>query len=311
MASVKIILRDEQKQDGLYPLAIRITKDRKSSYIYLDYRIRKEDWDAKEHRVKKSHKNSARLNNYLQQKLAEATDQALSLESTKKHVSAVAVRHTVKPKVGATFFAQADEYLAQLKEAGKYNRYTPDKSRIQNFKDYLKYDHAFQDLTIPLIERFKSYVVSTLKQSERSAVNHLVVIRSVFSYAIAAGAIDAKYYPFGKGKIAIKFPDSSKIGLNETDIEALETAQLEGKAHHARNLWLFSYYFAGMRVSDVLRLKWSDFQNGRFPFGWSSPATINLMKGTTNDPNQTADPLYYPKTLQRRYGRDPAQCSHR
>lgn len=266
MASVKIVLRDEQKQDGLYPLAIRITKDRKSSYVYLEYRIRKEDWDAKERRVRKSHKNSARLNNYLQQKLAEASDQALTLETTKTYVSAAAVRSNVKPKTGVTFFPQANEYLNQLREAGKYNRYTPDKSRIENFKSFLKHDHAFQDITIPLIERFKSYVVSHLKQSERSAVNHLVVIRSVFSHAIAAGAIDLKYYPFGKGKIAIKFPDSSKIGLNEENIEALEKVELEGKGNHARNLWLFSYYFAGMRISDVLRLRWTDFQNDRLHY---------------------------------------------
>ncbi|RYE52485.1 MAG: integrase, partial [Sphingobacteriales bacterium] len=35
------------------------------------------------------------------------------------------------------------------------------------------------------------------------------------------------------------------------------------EANHARNLWLISFYFAGMRISDVLRLKWSDFQDGR------------------------------------------------
>ena len=33
--------------------------------------------------------------------------------------------------------------------------------------------------------------------------------------------------------------------------------------HHARNVWLVAFYFAGMRVSDVLRLKWTDFQNDR------------------------------------------------
>lgn len=35
---------------------------------------------------------------------------------------------------------------------------------------------------------------------------------------------------------------------------------------HARNLWLISYYFAGMRISDVLRLRWSDFQKMRLHY---------------------------------------------
>src|ERR1019366_1873062 len=67
----------------------------------------------------------------------------------------------------------------------------------------------------------------------------------------------------GKDKIKIKFPDSKKVGLNKDDVAKIETVQLSGEANHARNLWLLSFYFAGMRVSDVLRLKWSDFQDGR------------------------------------------------
>ncbi|HVW96323.1 MAG TPA: tyrosine-type recombinase/integrase, partial [Mucilaginibacter sp.] len=95
------------------------------------------------------------------------------------------------------------------------------------------------------------------------AVNHLVVIRSIFNQAIAENVADPKYYPFGKGGVVIKFPDSKKSGLNPADIIALENITLTGEANHARNLWLFAFYFGGMRASDVLRLKWSDFEDDR------------------------------------------------
>lgn len=266
MASVKVILRKEIKQDGTSPLAIRITKNRKSSYIYFDYSIKPEDWDAEKQRVKKSHPNSARLNNFLLKKLAEANDQTLELESQKSFVTSQAVRQKIKPSAGSTFNAQSELYLQRLKEAGKYNQYTADKPRIKHFKDFVKQDMAFSDITVPLLERFQSHVKNKLKVSERTAVNHIVVMRSVFSFAIKEGVVDAKFYPFGKGKMKIKFPESGKIGLNAEEIESLETVALEGAAHHARNLWLFSYYFAGMRVSDVLRMRWSDFQNDRLHY---------------------------------------------
>ena len=32
---------------------------------------------------------------------------------------------------------------------------------------------------------------------------------------------------------------------------------------HTKNVWLISFYFAGIRISDVVKLKWSDFKNGR------------------------------------------------
>jgi integrase/recombinase XerD len=46
MANVKIIFRKEVKKDGTSLLAIRITKDHKSSYIYLEYIVKAKDWDS-------------------------------------------------------------------------------------------------------------------------------------------------------------------------------------------------------------------------------------------------------------------------
>lgn len=266
MANVKLVLRKETKKDGTSPLAIRITKDRKSSYIYLEYSIKESDWDIKNKRVKKSHPNSTRLNNYLATKVAEALNRSLEIETERKDVSSKTVRQKIKPNGGSTFFAQADLYIQNLEKDGKYNRYTADKPRVKHFKEFLKGENiAFTDITIPLLERFKGYIKTELKLSERSAINHLVVIRSVFSQAIKSEIVDRKYYPFGAGKISIKFPDSLKIGLTPEEVNAIETMELPAGSfeNHCRNLWLFSFYFAGMRISDVFRIKWSDIQNGR------------------------------------------------
>jgi len=264
MANVKVILRKETKKDGTSPLAIRITKDRKSSYIYLEYSIKETDWDKTAQRVKKSHPNSTRLNNFLLKKLAEANDNTLESETKKGTVSAKSLAENIKPKTKSSLFDQADLYMERLKQDGKFNRYSADKPRVKHLKEFLRNDIAFSDITLPMLERFKASLKSGDKKlSERSAVNHLVVVRSIFSQAIKEGVCDAKYYPFGKDKIKIKFPDSKKVGLNKDDVAKIETAQLSVEANHARNLWLLSFYFAGMRVSDVLRLKWSDFQDGR------------------------------------------------
>ena len=117
------------------------------------------------------------------------------------------------------------------------------------------------------MDKFKAYLKGGLQLSERSAVNNLVVIRSVFSQAIKDELVDPKYYPFGKGKTKIKFPDSKKIGLTEEEIVRLENVELTSeKENHCRNLFLFSFYFAGIRVSDVLRMRFSDFQDYRLTY---------------------------------------------
>lgn len=263
MASIKIVLRKETKQDGTSPLAIRITKDRKTSYIYLEYSIKEKDWDKENQRVRKSYPNATRLNNFLIAKLAEATSSSLELEAAKPTVTAKAVSQKIKPKAGDTVFNQADLYIERLKEDGKYNRWNSEKSNVKHLKDFLKNDIAFQDLTISMLERFKTYLISKRKVSERTAINNWITVRSIFSQAMKEGACDAKHYPFGKGKLKIKFPDSQKIGLTIDEVIRIEGAELSKEGNHARNLWLISFYFAGMRASDVFRLRWSDFNDGR------------------------------------------------
>ncbi|MFD1258100.1 phage integrase SAM-like domain-containing protein [Mucilaginibacter terrae] len=275
MSVVKVILRKKPKADGTCPLALRITKDRKSSYVYLGYHLLESDWDAVKQRVRKNHVNSVRLNNMIAKKLAEASDTAIEMDTNHAGASSKAVVKKIKPNSGASFIKQSEAYLAILKEAGKYNQYNADKPRINHFKDFLKCsDIVFPDITVDLLERFKHYLRVTIKVgksdkkiSERTVINHMVVIRSVFSQAIKQGAVDKKYYPFGKEGMTIKFPETMKVGLSYEDVAKIETVQLDNPNYnHARNLWLVSYYFGGMRVSDVLRLKWSDFKDDQLHY---------------------------------------------
>ncbi len=273
MSSVKLVLRKKENKDGLFPLAIRITKDRQTSFIHVGRSIKKDDWDDRERLVKTTHKNSKQLNNFLKNKLVEADNWSLDLEKNKPEISSRAIRQKIKPNTGTTFFPQAENYLEHLKKAGKYNQYTSDKPRINHFKDFLNGAQiTFSDITVPKLDDFIIYLRGRVKSettqaklSERTIINHLVTIRSVFSFAIKTGVIDRKQYPFGKDKIVIKFPDSAKIGLIPEEVKQLEDLELplHSTEHHARNLWLFSFYLAGMRVSDVLRLKWTDINDNR------------------------------------------------
>ena len=45
MSSLKIILRKKATKDGSYPLAIRIIKDRTSSYAFIGHTIDEKYWE--------------------------------------------------------------------------------------------------------------------------------------------------------------------------------------------------------------------------------------------------------------------------
>ena len=77
----------------------------------------------------------------------------------------------------------------------------------------------------------------------------------------------------------IKFPETIKIGLTADEIKNLENLELSDEyQNHCRNLWLFSFYFAGMRVGDVLSVEWSNFQNGRFYYSMNKNSRVDSLK---------------------------------
>jgi integrase/recombinase XerD len=281
MASIKVILRKKINKEGKLPLSIQIIKDRKKSIIHLGQYINESDWDPLKQRVKKSHPNSRDLNTYILKRLTEANSKLLELETQKGSITSKSIKQGLKAASNSTFFAQAAIYLETLKESGKFNRFSADRPRVNRFKEFLKGDDiSFQDITIPLLNRFKGYLKGTRQICDRTIINHLVVIRSIFSQAIRDNIVDPKYYPFGKDKIRIKFPDSMKISLSIEEVKKIEELELEkgSSIDHARNLWLISFYFAGMRVSDLLRLKWSDFYNERLHYAMGKNAKGGSLK---------------------------------
>ncbi len=306
MATVNVVLRKKVNKDGTYPLALRITKDRKSSFIHLGYNLNPDEWIADKQRVKSSHPNSTRLNNLILKKKAEASDKSIEAETQKEDVSVRAIKKKIKPITGATFKPQAELYLSRLKEAGNYNVYNADKARVKYFLAFVDgSDIAFSDITVSLLERFKIHLKAKRKLAPRTIENYMMCIRAVFNQAIKEEVLDKKYYPFGhEDGINIKLPESNKIGISQEDVAKLENAKLEHLRHdHARDLWLIAYYFAGMRISDVFRLKWSDFQNDRLHYTMGKnqkTGSLKLPKKVQNilakyvDQKQSPDDFVFP-----------------
>lgn len=282
MARFELILRKKPNSKGLLPITLKITTSGDNpSFIYLGFYIDQNDWDEKRKKVKKSHPNWVTINNYILKRLSDATDQGIEAVTKKKIVSSRAIKQKIAPppSAQATIFSQIDSYLENLVKSQKFNEYGANKPRLLRFKEYLKRDHRFDEITIAVLEDFKSHIKSEFKVGNRTLENYMSAIRSVYGHAVKQEIIERdEHYPFGKKGIKIKFPETGKIGLTFKELQRLKKVELTGRANHARNLWLFSYYFAGMRAADVFRLRWSDFIDGRLYYRMGKNDKLDSIK---------------------------------
>lgn len=279
-SNTKIVLRKKPNKDGLFPLAIRITKNRRSVYHYIGHYIDLKFWDETNKKVRKSHPNAASLNNLLISKLSEANKSLMDLQSANKDFSVIQIKKELYIVQNTNFFDLAQEYLDELKLNKKFSRLSSDKPRINHLKRFNKSDQlTFQEIDEDFLKKFMVYLREKRKVTERSVINNLIVIRTLYNRAIKSGIVDRKLYPFGSNKIKIKFPETRKVGLTIPEIQKIEgLSDLTPKENHARNIWLFSFYFAGIRSADVFKIRWRDIYDERLHYRMNKNSKLISLK---------------------------------
>ncbi len=282
MASIKIILKNKANSQGKYPLYLQIIKDRRNTIQATGHYVDKEQWDKKNQRVRKSHTNATTVNNDLKRQVADANKKLIELNIEERELTAKGLKTEISSKSKrASFIQYSEAYLDNLEKSKKFNQHSADKPRVNRFKEFIGgEDIDFKNITVSLLKKFQAYLKDERDISTRTIVNHLVVIRTIFNTAIKDRPALSKYYPFGKGRIQIKFPDTRKVGLTAKELKNLEQLGLEpgSSLEHSRNIWLFAFYFAGMRISDVLTLTWDELRDDRLHYGMNKNDKVGSLK---------------------------------
>lgn len=264
MSSINVVLRSKKNKAGLYPIAIRISRNRRTTYLYTGQYVEKKFWDPNKCKIRSSHPNSMRMNHLILSKLTEANEKFLENESSKRKLSVGKLKESIKNQNTADFKSMADIYLNNIKSRRKINQYNTEKNRVEQFLKFAGNGIEFHEIDVPLLKRFDSYLEFKKDRRKRTVVNFMICIRAIYNLALASNTADHNDYPFGKGKYQIKIPNSEKIGLNVEELKKLENVTGLNEANrHTLNVWLLSFYFAGIRITDIIQLSWSNFRDDR------------------------------------------------
>lgn len=265
MSSVTPFLIKRANSKKLHPITIRIIKDRRSSYLYIGQCIKLNQWDSKNGRVKKTHPDYLEINQLIISKLSKANKSMIVSELEEKNLSSKSIKLKIKTTNHDDFFSVSKQYLKGIEAREKFHQYNIEKHRIIVFKEFVKKDKlSFNELNTDVLKAFEIHLIHNKNLKQRTVANYLITIRTIFNLARSSSMAKIDNYPFGKGKYQIKFPETKKIGLTMDEIKILENMKTLTKAQrYAVNVWLLSFYFAGIRVSDVLMLKWKDFFDDR------------------------------------------------
>jgi integrase/recombinase XerD len=280
MATVKIILRTSKiNSAGEAPLCIRIIKDRNAKFVFLNYRIRPECWDESKGKVRKSHPNYQQLNAFLAGKVKEAESIALQMETADKKILPELIKEKIMGKAPVSFFKYADKYTDELKTNNKYGSRRKTKSVIAKMKKYTDgRELFFEHITVGWLKDYAHYLKTEHENKTNTVSCNFRTIRRIINLAISEDLIEADKNPFKKFRLVTE--KVKKEFLTDNELMLLEVEQLEKDSliNLHRNMYVFSAYAGGLRISDVLLLKWRNYDGERILMQTKKTASIVTIK---------------------------------
>lgn len=282
-------LNHRQKADGSYALFLRITKDRRFKRIYTGFDIPKKDWNPKKKEVRRTYPLYSQINKRIDEIKAEAT----TIKAEVKGATTTGIIDQLKGKNQIYFFDFADTFIQ--KQA--YNTGRNVRTEVNKFREYInREDLAFTDISTAILFTYHEWLIKSKGNSLNTANKGLSKIRTVVGRAIEEGLLKRQDNPFLGFKMKEAKPE--RIRLTEEELQAfIDVALPEGSLiWHTRNYWLFAYYSAGIRFSDVACMKWSNINSGRLSYIMRKTQHVTQQNHTIQLPKQAEAILCHYRT---------------
>lgn len=252
------------KKNGLYPIYIRITKNRKSYWQSTDIAVKVRDWDDAKGKIKPSHPNSERYNKLLKTLELRYQSGLCDVENSELDLGIKAIKRKLNGQDAANFTLAARELANNYKIEGKIGSHGKVSSIINKFEKYMQSaSFNFQDIDTKLLLNYQNYLIEKCENKPSTVNRDLKFIKTVFRYAQRMEYISLNVNPFLRFKFLKTV--SERGFLNPEEITAIEQADCSAVPYiqRAKDIILFQYYSGGLRISDALLLKWDNIIDGR------------------------------------------------
>jgi len=296
-----VLFSGKTYSNGAHPIMIRITHDRKHTYKATGFSIHPDAWDVenclvyekkpvitkrqegqlkaeKLAELKERYKravvlsNAAHVNAEINNLIQDINAVNKKLEVNEQSLDVRSIRRVISPSKGLNttehFFEYAGDIRERFLKAGKIGTYKRYKTCLLKLQSYAKRkDLKFVDIDATFLAKYENHLQSK-SYKPNTIYNNMKVIRAVFYKAMKEGICSPEKNPFLLFKLKMD-TRTNKQKLTIKEILAIEELKLdEGSlVWHVRNCFLFSFYCAGIRISDLLQLKWKNLtRNGRLEY---------------------------------------------
>ncbi|WP_291130913.1 site-specific integrase [Flavobacterium sp. UBA7682] len=277
-----------QKNDGTYPLILRLGHFDRTLPVPISISIKKVDWDEDKRQVKKSYtglEGSTRFNNRIQQKRIDALKIIQNLYDKGK-LEGMSI-HEIKKQIlnessSDSFVHFAEGLITDLKEANRFGTASAYSDALAAIKKFSGIDNLkFERVSFEFLTKWE-----TAHLAKGNSINgfsaYLRAIRAIFNKAIKAGVAAKELYPFDDYKL--KGKQTAKRALSAELLKKIINKKFDAESplFSTRCYFLLSYMMYGMNFIDMAYLRKENIADGRIYYSRSKTSRLFDIKITPN-----------------------------
>lgn len=246
MATTKFIYREQKENsNGEAPLYLRIYHAGKERQKKTDIYLKREHWDEDNQRIRKSHPTPQKLKLHLDRWKMRAMQAIQDAEP----LTADNIKYRLEGVNPESYFTYVDNIL----DSFSYDYQKLIKSATNHLREFAP-DLTLSGVTVSLLKSFERNLLKNVSQN--SASQYLSIVRRILNRAIDDELISPNDSPFSRGQFKMSWEETDPTPLSWKDFIKLRDYETTNpKMKVCKDMFLFSVYMDGMRLTDVLTFR--------------------------------------------------------
>lgn len=266
-ATVQVICyKSKILKDKTSPLMVRICKNGKRKYVSLGISVLPRHWDFKKNVPKRSCPCRESIDQIIEAKRKEYQQIVLDLEARNRvFTPATVVKQSRQPQRATSVGELYEQVIEEFKAKDCLGTARIHVNSRESLKRFCRgnLDFSFMEIDVEWLTRYEEWLSQFCTGTTMSMLFR--TLRAVYNKAITRKIVRADYYPFREYKISHFNTKTKKRAISKEEIAKIRDLDLPADRPLmilARDLFIFSYYGAGINFTDIAYLTYSSIQDG-------------------------------------------------
>ena len=253
----RVILRkDVIYKNNTSPLCLLFFHDNRKKSVGLGVAVAREYWDAEAQKVKENCPDRDDIQFQITAKIKEYEKKIKKLEALEIPVTFETLFETIGKRLDCTVGDYFKQIIDRLEKVEKYGSASKHKVTLALMAQFRSVNMRFEELDLTYLREFEIFLRQRGNVSN-SLATKFSVLKAVYNKAVSEGVFVPKSNPFQQFKVGSLWTNTRNRAITKEDIHRLIELDLTGREYYtrlAKDIFLFSYFMAGINFKDIALL---------------------------------------------------------